>query len=348
MPLFPEHLPGEKLIAKVWETLAEKGIGGLLGPWQIRREGRARAEVRRYDLLMEEQAKQELEHVRSGQMQLDRRGRLVEVSVRPKPKQPEPPGQVGLPTPPNDAQAFLRYALQQGAIREAERVLTLRRIAIYAEEEAEGVSDDAVSDEPVDPDWFARWRRNAEDANDELLKRLWARVLAGEVRQPKSFSFRTLDFLRNVSGEEANLIQRLAPLVADGGFIHRDELLTDMGFTYSRLMEIQDLGILTGVNVVGTIIEVKNQSNDGSFLGAVRCHEKLLYIISDDPDKKISFPVISLTRVGREILSLGKFNADISYLKALGQKLKEQGLKVLIGDCEIVAGGVRMRDPVEL
>jgi hypothetical protein len=349
MPFFPEHIPGEKLITKVWETLAEKGVGGLLSPWQIRREGRARAEVRRYDLLMEEQARQELEQLRSGQKKLNRRGRLIEVLGRPEPEQPELPGQVALPAPPADAPALLTYALQQGAIREAERMLMLRRIAIYAEEEGEGVPDEAVSDEPLDPDWFARWRRNAEDANDELLKRLWARVLAGEVKQPKSFSFRTLDFLRNVSGEEANLIQRLAPLVAGGGFIYRnDELLKDMGFTYKIMLEIQDLGIWTGVDASGMIVRIINQSNDGSFLGAVVCHEKLLHCTADDPDTEVSVPIITLTRVGREILTLGRFSADMPYFKALGQNVKEKGLKVLLGDCEIVAQGVRMRNPVEL
>ena len=46
------EFPGEKLIVKLWETLAEKGIGALLTPWQTVREGRARNEVRRLELLL--------------------------------------------------------------------------------------------------------------------------------------------------------------------------------------------------------------------------------------------------------------------------------------------------------
>ena len=64
MPLFPEQFPGEKLAIKIWETITEKGIGGLLSPWQIKREGRARAEVRRQELLLEQQARQELDKLR--------------------------------------------------------------------------------------------------------------------------------------------------------------------------------------------------------------------------------------------------------------------------------------------
>jgi hypothetical protein len=48
--------PGERLIIRLWETLAEKGIGSLLKPWQIKREGIAHIEVRRAELLALAQA----------------------------------------------------------------------------------------------------------------------------------------------------------------------------------------------------------------------------------------------------------------------------------------------------
>ena len=38
--------PGEKLIIKLWESIADKGIGSLLKPWQIRREGRASIDLK--------------------------------------------------------------------------------------------------------------------------------------------------------------------------------------------------------------------------------------------------------------------------------------------------------------
>ncbi|MBT3436945.1 MAG: hypothetical protein HOH02_00715 [Oceanospirillaceae bacterium] len=44
--------PGEKLLFKLWETLAEKGVGELLVPWQEKRLASARAEIRRNEILM--------------------------------------------------------------------------------------------------------------------------------------------------------------------------------------------------------------------------------------------------------------------------------------------------------
>ena len=42
---------GEKLVIKMWETIADKGIGSLLAPWQILREADARTEARRREIL---------------------------------------------------------------------------------------------------------------------------------------------------------------------------------------------------------------------------------------------------------------------------------------------------------
>lgn len=69
--------PGEKLVIKLWETLAEKGVGSLLSPWQAGREGRARNEVRRQEILMLAQAEKDAADIRSGKKQLRADGTLL-------------------------------------------------------------------------------------------------------------------------------------------------------------------------------------------------------------------------------------------------------------------------------
>ena len=55
--------PGEKLVIRLWETIADKGIGGFLKPWQIKREGMAHLEVRRAELLALAQTKKDVEDI---------------------------------------------------------------------------------------------------------------------------------------------------------------------------------------------------------------------------------------------------------------------------------------------
>jgi len=75
--------------------------------------------------------------------------------------------------------------------------------------------DDQVSDDQVAPDWFARWRREAKVIGNPGLQMLWGRVLAEEVINPKSISFRTLDILKNLTPREAEVFQAVAKFRLD-------------------------------------------------------------------------------------------------------------------------------------
>src|SRR4051812_1141964 len=73
--------PGEKLVTRLWDTVADKGIGGLLKPWQIRREGRAHIDVRRQELLVLAQATKDVEEIKSGRAKLLPSGEVVNAAA---------------------------------------------------------------------------------------------------------------------------------------------------------------------------------------------------------------------------------------------------------------------------
>lgn len=62
--------PGEKPVIKLWETLAEKGIGSLLASWQSGGEGLALNDLRRHEILMLAQAEKDATDIRSWKKQL--------------------------------------------------------------------------------------------------------------------------------------------------------------------------------------------------------------------------------------------------------------------------------------
>ncbi|HEY6367188.1 MAG TPA: hypothetical protein VI585_20595 [Candidatus Binatia bacterium] len=60
------EFPGERLVIRLWETIAEKGVASLVRPWQIRREGRAQIDIRRAEVVALAQAERDAEDIRSG------------------------------------------------------------------------------------------------------------------------------------------------------------------------------------------------------------------------------------------------------------------------------------------
>jgi hypothetical protein len=67
------------------------------------------------------------------------------------------------------------------------------------------------SAEPAAPSeaWSERFIAGAELASDAGVTEMWARILAGEVTRPGSFSFKTLSVLRDISTETADSFVRL-------------------------------------------------------------------------------------------------------------------------------------------
>jgi len=99
--------------------------------------------------------------------------------------------------------------------REAKKQLNIESVTAFAAEELN--NEKSVTDEPLDEDWTTRFFKIAEDISNEEMQALWGRILAGEIKQPKSFSLRTLDLLRNLSKEEAEIFTKLAMLRIDAG-----------------------------------------------------------------------------------------------------------------------------------
>ena len=313
--------PYERLLIKIWDTLFDCGVAGLLSPGQIRREGKARADVRRWELQALAQAHLAQQDILAGRKSLDEKGRLIESK-----RAADLPAVTATPTLPEPNQ-LLKDLRQEQDYRLLERAINLRETILMAEDEGVSTPDEDVSDKPVDPDWFARWRVNTEEVRDEDMRRLWARILKGEVQTPGRFSLHTLDFMRRLSKDDAALIERVAPLVSGRDLFHGeriDPVLADKQLDVEALMELQDLGVLSGVE--GGLSKTPTVNLEIT----IPYRNRALRVWSRNA-KILELPLYGVTKVGTEVMSLGTFDADDEYIRAVGQAILWQGFEVELG-----------------
>lgn len=318
--------PGEKLIIKLWESIADKGIGSLLKPWQIRREGRASIDVKREELLALAQAEADAVAIRSGQKTLLLNGTLIE-------QQKESPLLLAAPSSPPLLLDRIEQVSDLNARADAiRREISLAKSVIYAEEELAQDTQEPTA-EKVSEDWLLRWRDCAANVSSDELQSLWGKVLAGEVKNPGRYSLRTLEFLRNLSQDEAKAIEKLSPFVVSNIVFRGDKaLLESEGITFSLLLAMQELGIVSGVGGLGLEITWASLLQD-RFERALVSYGRVLMVKHSDPAKTLKVPVYQLTALGRQILRLGIFQANDTYLRTLGASIKAQGFDVEIGLC---------------
>ncbi len=333
--------PGEKLVIRLWETLMDKGVGGFLAPWQIRRKDRAMTDGVRHRQLILAQTELDIEDLQAGRKTLNARGELVDISQLPSPAT----------SSGEHAQTVAAIARRNQIAREIRGEVNVSKALLSAE----AVLEDDAQEPPeqlVDDDWLFRWREAASMVSSDELQALWGRALAGEIKSPGSCSLRTLEFLKNLSHSEASDIAKLSPFVIDGDLIVREsevkELMDSEGITDGFLLRLQTLGIVSGLEGIGWHREITSLESEGFTRGLV-AYDRVLVVTHDDSTMKLNLSGCFLTDLGRQVLRLGSFEPHEGYLRGVGKEIAGKGFKVNIAHFErITLTSGRIREPEEI
>ncbi|EGT5081721.1 TPA: DUF2806 domain-containing protein [Clostridioides difficile] len=231
-----------------------------------------------------------------------------------------------------------KSGLQENAIislvkKEVKRQINKERIISRTVEFID--KKETVSKESVDNDWITRFFNISQDVSDEKMQILWAKILADEVDRPKSYSLRTLETLKNISKEEAELFTRVVKLTFNNPitkFIpNYSDILLKKGITLSELMLLNELNLITSDFSItkGLTVSIEKDLERALTIGNKKlvCSTKAI----------IRIPAIKLTNIGTELSKLIDFDVDISYLKEISEKIEEENkgkVRCLIKDID--------------
>lgn len=197
-------------------------------------------------------------------------------------------------------------------------------------------SDGAIADR-ADQDWFSSFVTLAEGISNKTMQDLWAKILAGEISQPGSFSLKTLQTFRTMSITEAKLLAKACSLaVTDArkknirlingayqtpkliNFFSRQRQqridLSQAGLSYADILTLADNHLL---------FEQETESH------ALAKGEKILFnyngkqlsFVAKKTDCILTF--YKFTPIGTELAHLVADNVDNDYLTALKTQLAE-------------------------
>jgi uncharacterized repeat protein (TIGR03899 family) len=217
--------------------------------------------------------------------------------------------------------------------QEIKRQQNIEQIAQIAAEQLKNEKE--VSDEKLDEDWISRFFNIAEEITSEEMQTLWGRVLAGEVKRPKSYSVRTLEFLRNMSKEEANIFLRVSQLSISNDktsiipTMDNQYYLEKFGVSFNDILILQEIGLLNPRDLGYTIYENKNKGKGATWLfNGTKC----VIVIKEPGVPQKTIPATVYTNIGRELLSLIEIKPDEEYLEKFAKLWLDEGITVEIGD----------------
>jgi len=107
-----------------------------------------------------------------------------------------------------------------------------------------------VSDDEISEDWIHNFRDFSGRVSDKDVQQIWSKLLANEMIKPGSFSLPTLSLISKIDSKTAQTIAKY--LSHDGGgrlfLANKIKLPNGLETLDLELLELQNLGILTGVN----------------------------------------------------------------------------------------------------
>jgi len=212
--------------------------------------------------------------------------------------------------------------------KEQKKQKNIENITQYAAINLE--NEKTVSEEPVDEDWTSRFFNYAEDISNEEMQELWGRILAGEIKQPNSFSLRTLEFVRNLSKHEAQTFTKSANFVIsswNSPFIFKgkgDDALGKLGLSFEERLLLTEIGILQAESNISRRL-LKSEED------ATIIFESGRYIIkttkkANTPEHPI--PILRFSKVGVELLSLLTINPSEDYIKEFCNSIESENINV--------------------
>lgn len=182
----------------------------------------------------------------------------------------------------------------------------------------------AVSQEPIDPDWVATFFNQSQDIGNETMQSLWSRILAGEVASPGAFSVRTLNALRTLQQEDAELFANACNYAVLNG--ETPVLVTDGSHRYFKRRDLSNYDLLH-LQALGLIQEgliwIVKRDKAVSFTYGSQKYE----IRNPKKDKEWGDVAIeTFTQIGVELFPLSNATAAPDYIRALKTLLKKDGL----------------------
>lgn len=193
-------------------------------------------------------------------------------------------------------------------------------MAVIEKAQSHFTEGEKVSDEPIDEGWENRFFNIVEEISDDELREIWGRVLAGEIKKPKSYSLRTLECLRNLNKEEASLIVKVAPYYVNNDFIYKN-----CPISLVENYVLQECGILLDDgNSIQFGFRVDAHTNHALVLD---CENALVMQNDSDNIIKCDLRIFKLSTAGKEIMNLITIDKDIrdSFIKSLVNDLYAQG-----------------------
>jgi len=209
----------------------------------------------------------------------------------------------------------------------------IENVLTFAAEEL--IAEQTVSSERVNEDWITKFFNIAEDISNQEMQQLWGKILAGEIKQPNSFSMRTLEIVKNITKIEADVFTNVANYAIieenkNHNFLFVQSFANDLDYRllFEHINLLKEINLLQPVSLVEHVLSPDIDSSSTKYL----LGEKILIVDQTENCSSVGFDIELFTTSGNELLALHKIRPPMKYIRNFAQRFNGTKWKVSIAD----------------
>ena len=198
--------------------------------------------------------------------------------------------------------------------RNFEDIISIADQELAYDSEGEEVND-------IDEGWFNRFSNYAMGVTNEDMKRVWGKILAGEIKRPDTYSIRTLNLMSMLSRKEAEIIGSIAQFVLYDYSGNQEAYILNSNATkdvkFGDVMLLMELGLIDNAsNLAITLVKSGEESINLLLV------KKDIGLYISTKHEQLFVPIYKLTSLGKEIMGLVEHaELNIKYVKEYCENL---------------------------
>ena len=189
------------------------------------------------------------------------------------------------------------------------------------------------TEEDIDPDWFHQFIQLSENTSSKMMQALWGKILAGEIANPGTFSFKSLTILKRMTNKEAIAFSHACQLAMTKrkdnsaqityGYYQKPSLLklftlgkkhhvnlSKLSLSYPKLLMLMDIELIYHTEIESGEI-AKGETLEYNYLG------KSIKFTAKKNGTVMNY--FKFTQTGYELAKLIRLTPDDQYLTELEQ-----------------------------
>lgn len=208
-----------------------------------------------------------------------------------------------------DANELARRAQNRALYQEMKKQQNIESVIGKAYDQL--ANEEVASEKPVDPDWVNEFFDNVANVSNDNMQMIWAKLLAGEVLNPGSFSLRTLATLKNLSQNEATLFSQITPYILGNIMQHNANIVSYFLFSdfdllnrnhiqYSNILLLSDAGLF---NIPGnTMINFHMKPEQSTLI--IGSNKSIRIENKSSQEVSLCYSAFPLTEAGTQLLPI--------------------------------------------